>query len=312
MEIGFCAIGEGMDRVISIDNVTKKFGEVAAVRELSLHVAPGTIYGLLGPNGAGKTTTLRMILGIFLPDEGTITLFDGRGISDAKDRVGYLPEERGLYRKMKVGEVLRFFCEIKGIGKETARKSADYWLGRVGLADWKEKKVEELSRGMQQKVQFVATIIHQPELLILDEPFAGLDPVNVSEMKDIVLEQKNAGRTVILSTHIMEQAEKLCDEICLINKGTAVLKGPLSEIKRSYGTDSVQIQYSGDGAFIRELRGVRSVDDYGNYMELKLDRDTEPSELLREICQRVAVMRFEVVEPSLNRIFIEKVTEANE
>ena len=285
---------------------------MVAVRERSREVPEGTIFGLLGPNGAGKTTTLRMTLGIFLPDEGTISVFDGREITDAKDRIGYLPEERGLYRKMKVGEVLRFFCEIKGVGKDAARKSVDYWLERLGLAEWKEKKVEELSRGMQQKVQFIATIIHQPDLLILDEPFSGMDPVSTTEMKDIVVEQKSAGKTIILSTHIMEQAEKLCDEICLINKGTAVLKGPLSEIKRSHGADSVHIQYSGDGSFIKEMRGVRSVDDYGNYVEIRLARDADPSGLLREMCSRVAVTRFELVEPSLNRIFIEKVTETHE
>jgi len=301
-----------VDSIISVNAVTKKFGDVVAVRELSFAVREGTIFGLLGPNGAGKTTTLRMTLGIFLPDEGTISIFVGQEIADAKDRIGYLPEERGLYRKMKVGEVLRFFCEIKGVHKETARKSVDYWLERLGLAEWKEKKVEELSRGMQQKVQFIATIIHQPDLLILDEPFSGMDPVSTTEMKDIVVEQKSAGKTIILSTHIMEQAEKLCDEICLLNKGRAVLKGPLSEIKRSHGADSVQMRYTGDGSFIREMRGVNSVDDYGNYVEIRLVRDADPSGLLREICSRVAVTRFEVVEPSLNRIFIEKVTEAHE
>lgn len=301
-----------MEPIVCVKAVTKRFGDVTAVRELSLDVAPGTIYGLLGPNGAGKTTTLRMILGIFLPDEGTISVFNGQGIENAKSRIGYLPEERGLYRKMKVGDVLRFFCEIKGVDKTTSVRRVDYWLEKVGLADWKDKKVEELSRGMQQKVQFIATVIHEPDLLILDEPFSGMDPVNTAQMKDIVVEQKNAGRTIILSTHIMEQAEKLCDEICLINKGRAVLKGPLAEIKRGYGTDSVHIQYSGDGSFIKQMPGVKSVDDYGNYIELKLSRDADASALLREICTKVAVTRFEVVEPSLNRIFIEKVSQADE
>jgi len=301
-----------MSPVISVSDVTKRFGDVTAVRELSFEVPQGTIFGLLGPNGAGKTTTLRMILGIFLPDEGSISVLDGQGVEEAKDRIGYLPEERGLYRKMKVGDVLRFFCEIKGVGKETARKSVNYWLDRFGLADWENKKVEELSRGMQQKAQFIATIIHQPDLLILDEPFSGMDPVSTAQMKDIVIEQKNAGTTIILSTHIMEQAEKLCDEICLINKGTAVLKGSLAEIKRSYGTDSVHIRYSGDGSFIEQLPGIESVDDYANYIELKVSRDADASALLREICTKVAVTRFEVVEPSLNRIFIEKVTQTDE
>jgi ABC-2 type transport system ATP-binding protein len=301
-----------MNPIISVVGVTKRFGDVAAVRELSLEVSPGTIYGLLGPNGAGKTTTLRMVLGIFLPDEGTISVFNGQGSEDAKRRIGYLPEERGLYRKMKVGDVLQFFSEIKGVDKRTSAGRVDSWLDKVGLGDWKQKKVEELSRGMQQKVQFIATVIHEPDLLILDEPFSGMDPVNTAQMKDIVLEQKNAGKTVVFSTHIMEQAEKLCDEICLLNKGRAVLKGPLAEIKRSYGTDSVHIQYSGDGSFIKQMPGVRSVDDYGNYVELKLSRDADASALLREICTKVAVTRFEVVEPSLNRIFIENVSEANE
>jgi ABC-2 type transport system ATP-binding protein len=301
-----------VNNIISVQSVTKRFGDVVAVRELSFEVRPGTIFGLLGPNGAGKTTTLRMILGIFLPDEGTISVFNGQETGDVKDRIGYLPEERGLYRKMKVGEVLQFFCEIKGVEKETARRGVDFWLERLKLGEWKEKKVEELSRGMQQKVQFIATIIHQPDLLILDEPFSGMDPVSTAEMKDIVVERKNSGTTIILSTHIMEQAEKLCDEICLIDKGTAVLQGSLSEIKRGYGTDSVHIQYSGDGSFIRGMEGVRGVDDYGNYVEVKLARDADPSQLLREICSRLRVTRFEVVEPSLNRIFIEKVTESHE
>jgi ABC-2 type transport system ATP-binding protein len=298
--------------MISVESVTKRFGEVVAVRDLSFQVPQGTIFGLLGPNGAGKTTTLRMILGIFLPDEGTISVFDGQGITEARDKIGYLPEERGLYRKMKVGDVLGFFCEIKGVEKRRGRERVDYWLERVGLADWKGKKVEELSRGMQQKVQFIATVIHEPDLLILDEPFSGMDPVNTAQMKDIVIEQKNAGKTIILSTHIMEQAERLCDEICLINKGQAILKGTLSEIKRSYGTDSVHIRYSGDGSFIERLPEIESVDDYGNYIELKLSRDADASALLREICTKVAVTRFEIVEPSLNRIFIEKVSQADE
>lgn len=309
-EVKLPTVDRGMSNIISVNGVTKKFGDVVAVRELSFGVRQGTIFGLLGPNGAGKTTTLRMILGIFLPDEGAISIFDGQGIADARDRIGYLPEERGLYKKMKVGELLRFFCEIKGVAKEVARRSGDYWLERMRLAEWKEKKVEELSRGMQQKVQFIATIIHQPELLILDEPFSGMDPVSTAEMKDIVVEHKSSGKTIILSTHIMEQAEKLCDEICLINKGTAVLKGLLTEIKRSYGADSVHIRYTGDGSFIKEIRGVESVDDYGNYVEIQLAGDADPSRLLREICSRVAVTRFEVVEPSLNRIFIEKVSES--
>jgi len=188
----------------------------------------------------------------------------------------------------------------------------EVWLERLDVAETLDEPVRDLSKGMQQKVQFIATIIHQPDLLILDEPFSGMDPVNTAEMKDIVVEQKSAGKTIILSTHIMEQAEKLCDEICLINKGTAVLKGSLAEIKRSYGTDSVHIQYSGDGSFIEQLPGIESVDDYANYIELKLSRDADASALLREICTKVAVTRFEVVEPSLNRIFIENVSEADE
>jgi ABC-2 type transport system ATP-binding protein len=301
-----------MKNIISIENVTKSFGDVVAVRGLSLEVPQGAVYGLLGPNGAGKTTTLRMILGIFLPDEGTISILNGQKIEEARNRVGYLPEERGLYRKMKVGDVLRFFCEIKGVAKETARKQADYWLERLRLADWKNKKVEELSRGMQQKVQFIATLIHEPDLLILDEPFSGMDPVNTEEMKDIVIEQKERGRTIVLSTHIMEQAERLCDEICLLNKGAAVLQGKLTELKRSYGTDAVHVQYAGDGSFMRQLDEVKSVDDYGSYAEIRLKQGADASQLLRRICGELAVTRFEVVEPSLNRIFIEKVTESDE
>lgn len=297
---------------LSVENVSKRFDHFTAVDALSLQVPTGTMYGLLGPNGAGKTTTLRMIMNITLPDTGRIEIL-GKPMSEKlKEHIGYLPEERGLYPKMKVGETILFFGEIKGMSAAAAQTKMDYWLGRLDLLAWKEKKVNELSKGMQQKIQFITTIMNDPALIILDEPFAGLDPVNADLLKDIMLELKKQGRTIIFSTHRMEQVEKLCDNICLINKAKKVLDGSLREIKRGYGKNTVIVEFEGDDAFLHDPRFVLSANNYGQYAELKLQPGANAQELLRSMVERTTITRFEVAEPSLNEIFKEVVGQSVE
>jgi len=297
---------------LQIEGISKRFGDFYAVKNLSLKVPQGTIYGLLGPNGAGKTTTIRMVMNIIIPDEGSIKVLNQKMDEEMKERIGYLPEDRGLYPKMKVGELLLFLGEIKGLKGAEARKQIDFWLKRFDLSDWRYKKVEELSRGMQQKLQFIVTVIHKPELVILDEPFGGLDPVNTKLLKDIMLEMKENGGTIIFSTHRMEQVEMICDNICLINKAEMVLEGNLSEIKKQYGKNTVVLDYEGDGSFIRDLPEIEKIDDYGKFMEIKLKEKHDPQNLLPKLVGKVAISKFEVREPTLNSIFIEKVGERDE
>ncbi len=301
-----------MVNALEVQNITKKFGDFSAVEDLSFRIPAGTVYGLLGPNGAGKTTTIRMVMNIIIPDQGSVKVLNKTMDERMKERIGYLPEDRGLYPKMKVGELLLFLAEIKGLSRERARKASDFWLDRFDLADWKNKKVEQLSKGMQQKVQFIVTVLHDPELIILDEPFAGLDPVNTKLIKDIMLEMKEKGRTVVFSTHRMEQVEMICDNICLINKARLVLEGNLSRIKKQYGKNTAVLEYEGDGGFIGSLPEVVKVDDYGKYMEIKLRENVDPQEVLSRIVGRVRINRFEIQEPSLNAIFIEKVGDRHE
>jgi ABC-2 type transport system ATP-binding protein len=297
---------------LEVRNISKTYGDFRAVQDLSFKIPAGTVYGLLGPNGAGKTTTIRMVMNIILPDEGSIRVLDQTMTEKMKERIGYLPEDRGLYPKMKVGELLLFLAGIKGLGRERARAAGDAWLRRFDLADWEDKKVEQLSKGMQQKIQFIVTVIHEPELIILDEPFAGLDPVNTKLIKDIMLEMKERGRTVVFSTHRMEQVEMICDNICLINKARMVLEGNLSEIKKRHGKNTVVLEYEGDAGFIKSLPEVEKIDDYGKYMEIKLRESADPQDLLSKLIGQIRIGRFEVQEPSLNAIFIEKVGERHE
>jgi ABC-2 type transport system ATP-binding protein len=294
-----------------IDHITKRFGSFYAVKELSLKIPEGTIYSLLGPNGAGKTTTIRMVMNIIMPDEGTIRVLDEKMDERMKSRVGYLPEDRGLYPKMKVGEHLLFLSELKGIRGPEARERIEHWLKRMDLIGWKHKKVEELSRGMQQKIQFIATVIHQPDLIILDEPFSGLDPVNTKLLKDIMLEMKNHGRTIIFSTHRMEQVEMISDNICLINKAERILEGNLSQIKKQHGKNTVVLDYEGDASFIPSLPEVDKIDDYGKFMEIKMKEKSDPQSLLEKMAGRIRINKFEVREPSLNAIFIDRVGESH-
>ena len=295
--------------MLSLEKVTKRYAGHTAVEDLSLVVEPGVIYGLLGPNGAGKTTTIRMTMGIIEPDEGTIRLFDEPFSEKSKERIGYLPEERGLYRKMKVLDHLVFLGAIKGLPSQAAAARARRWLERVELADWADKPVEALSKGMQQKVQFVSTILHEPRLVILDEPFSGLDPLNTQLLMDIIVAMKNDGITLILSTHLMDQVEKLCGRICLIDRGRKVLDGKLDEIKRRFGHNVVSIRVPGGRAVFESHPAVAAVRETGRDLALTLNDGFDPGEILRHALGRGPVERFEIGEMSLHDIFIAQVRE---
>ena len=293
-----------------LEHVTKSFGEFTAVDDLSLQVRPGRVFGLIGPNGAGKTTTIRMIVNITVPDSGTIELLGQRMNTTLQDRIGYLPEERGLYKKMKVGEQLRFFAELKDLRGAEANKRIDEWLERLELSAWKEKRTKELSKGMQQKVQFITAVIHDPDLVILDEPFSGLDPVNVDLMKETILEQKAKGKTIILSTHQMEIAEKLCDDVCMINRSHKVLDGRLREIRRSFSRNAVALQFEGSDGLLNDPALVANIRQHGEDTEVLLAPGASAQTLLKRLVESgVSISKFELVEPSLHDIFIEKVRE---
>ena len=296
---------------VRLKNVSKRFGEFTAVSDLSIAVGAGRIFGLLGPNGAGKTTTLRMIVNITAPDTGRILVF-GRQLDPAlQDRIGYLPEERGLYKRMKVVDQLRFFAELKNVGGKEVEQRIDSWLKRLKIFEWKNKKSMELSKGMQQKVQFITAILHDPDLLILDEPFSGLDPVNVELLKEIVLDLKRAGKTIIFSTHHMEVAEKICDDICLLNRSHKILDGSLRQIKQGFGRNAVALRIEGDSQILRDPTLVSNIDQHSDELEVLLAPDASPQDLLRKlVTSGVIVTKFEMIEASLNDIFIEKVSEA--
>jgi ABC-2 type transport system ATP-binding protein len=296
---------------LALERVSKKFDEFVAVDELSLEVRAGRIYGLLGPNGAGKTTTIRMIVNILAPDAGSILLF-GQPMSERlQDRIGYLPEERGLYKKMRVGDQIRYFGELKGLSPKEAETRLDRWLERLKLSEWKNHKTNELSKGMQQKIQFITTVLHEPDLLILDEVFSGLDPVNAELMKDVLLELKAERRTIIFSTHMMSQAEELCDDICLINRSRKVLEGSLREVKRGFGRRAVALRAEGGDGALGDARLVAGVKSYGDYVEVLLAEGADAQELLRRLVEAGArITRFEQVEPSLHDIFLQEVGES--
>jgi len=294
-----------------LEHVTKRFGGFTAVSDLSLQVRPGRVFGLIGPNGAGKTTTIRMIVNITAPDSGRIELFGQQMNTALQDRIGYLPEERGLYKKMKVGEQLRFFAELKDLRGPEADKRVDDWLKRLELSAWKDKRTKELSKGMQQKVQFITAVIHDPDLVILDEPFSGLDPVNVDLMKETILEQKAARKTIILSTHQMEIAEKLCDDVCMINRAHKVLDGRLREIRRSFSRNAVALQFAGGDGLLNDSSLVANVRQHDEGFEVLMAPGANPQALLKRLVDSGAVVtKFELVEPTLHDIFIEKVREA--
>src|SRR5438552_13578568 len=301
---------EETNPTLVLEHVTKRFGGFTAVSDLSLQVRPGRVFGLIGPNGAGKTTTIRMIVNITAPDSGRIEIFGQQITRGLQDRIGYLPEERGLYKKMKVGEQLKFFAELKNVAGKEAEKRVDRWLARLKLTEWKNKKSMELSKGMQQKVQFITAILHEPDLLILDEPFSGLDPVNVELLKDIVLDLKAAGRTIIFSTHQMEIADKICDDICLINHSRKALDGSLREIKQSFGRNSVALRIEGSNETLNDPSLVSKIERHSDEIEALLAPGANAQDLLKKlIASGVMVSKFEMIEPSLNDIFIEKVSE---
>jgi len=290
---------------VELNNICKSYNDKLVVNNVSFTVAQGEIFGLIGPNGAGKTTIIRIMMDITKPDSGETSIL-GENLSEAtKNRVGYLPEERGLYRKVRVLETLVYLASLKGLGVRAARSRAEELLQRVDMLPHKDKKVEELSRGMGQIIQFLVTIIHDPQLLILDEPFAGLDPVNTKLLKEIILELKSQGKAIILSTHMMNEVEVLCDRILMINEGRTVLYGELAEIKSRYRNNSVFLEFDG---VLGEIEGVLGKKDHGEYVELFLDGETPPQKILEQLASHgVSVNRFEVSTPSLNEIFLQVV-----
>jgi ABC-2 type transport system ATP-binding protein len=293
--------------MLTVRNLRKEYDTVVAVDGVSLDVRRGELFGLLGPNGAGKTTTIRTVLNIIQPDAGEIA-FDGKPFTPSMwDIIGYLPEERGLYRKSKIINAILYFASLKGLAPKDARPLAAYWLERFGLKGEAYRKIEELSKGNQQKVQLIISIIHRPQLLILDEPFTGLDPVNQILLKDVLMELRQKNVAIIFSTHQMEQVEKMCDNICLINRGKPVLNGPLAEVKKQYGKNSIRVEFEGDASFLKTAPDVRRADVYQNYAELELADMTRSGALLKSLNERVALRKFEVVEPSLNSIFLDVV-----
>jgi ABC-2 type transport system ATP-binding protein len=299
-----------MDHALTLHGVTKRFGSFTAVSELSLEVPKGCIYGFLGQNGAGKTTTIRMVMSIFHPDSGTISVLGHPDAAEVKDRLGYLPEEKGLYKKMKTAEIVAYFGKLKGMDRSTANLKAKELLTRFGLGDWLDKRCEAMSKGMGQKVQVLGTIIHEPELVILDEPFSGLDPVNRDTMRDIILDMKRQGRTVIFSTHGMEQAEQLCDYVMMIHKSKLQFAGTLRQVKG--GRDlGIQLDYDGDGRVLQQLPGLARVNDNGKHAEIYLRPGADAQQALRWLVDRVTVKRFDHSEPSLHEIFIRTVEDAN-
>jgi ABC-2 type transport system ATP-binding protein len=287
---------------VQLDHVTKTFGPFTAVDDLSLQVPTGTIYGFIGPNGSGKTTTLRMIMHILHPDSGEITVLGEHSFRAANNRVGYLPEERGLYKQMKVRDVLHFYAALKGM--RDSKQAVDSWLERLDLAAWADKKVEALSKGMSQKVQFIATVVAKPEVVLLDEPFSGLDPVNMDVLREAVLELRRQGATIIFSTHDMAVAEKMCDFIFMIYKGRKVLDGTLDSIQTGYGTDTVRVRIECNGHSLMDLPGVVKVVDFGRWQELRLERGADVQSLLAVLLTRGRVLHFELGRPSLHDIFV--------
>jgi ABC-2 type transport system ATP-binding protein len=297
--------------MLEVQNLYKKYGNVVAVDGVSFQAKPGKIFGLIGPNGAGKTTTMRMILNITKPSTGKI-IFDGiKSLSDLYNHVGYLPEERGLYKKSKVIDLILYFASLKGMKKKTARIEALNWLDRLKIKDIANRKIEELSKGNQQKIQFITSIVHNPNILILDEPFTGFDPINQQEIKNIILDFSNSGKILILSTHQMDYAEKLCSEIFLTNKGKEVCSGSLSEIKKRFGGQHIKLKFEGDENFIKNDSNVLQYEFFNGYVELQLKESIIPSDYLKSIVDKTTLTDFSVIEPSLNRIFIDLVNQSS-
>jgi ABC-2 type transport system ATP-binding protein len=287
---------------IEIDKITKTFNGFTAVNQLSLKVPKGSIYGFIGPNGSGKTTTIRMIMNIFYPDNGAIKILGKEHIGSTHENIGYLPEERGLYKKMKVRELLQFYGQLRKTNQINSK--INYWLKKLELSDWSEKKIEALSKGMSQKIQFISTIIHEPEIIILDEPFSGLDPVNADILKSAILELRDKGATIIFSTHDMNMAERMCDYIFMIYKGNKVLDGTLTEIQDKYGTDTILLQTEAGIKILQDIPGIEKINDFGQVQEIRIGENVDTQDILKAIVQKTKVYKFEITKPSLNDIFI--------
>ena len=288
--------------IIELQNITKRFNGITAVNCLSLNVPEKSVYGFIGPNGSGKTTTIRMIMNILYPDEGKLFLFGKEHTGARVDNVGYLPEERGLYKKMKIRELLRFHGELKN-GKDL-NNEINRWLKKLDLSEYADKKVETLSKGMSQKLQFIVTVIDRPALIILDEPFSGLDPVNAEILRSAILDLQQQGATVIFSTHDMNMAEKMCDYIFMIYKGKKVLDGTLTSIQDQYGSDTIRIHVEKGLSAMQNIRGIEKINDFGQMQEIRISKDSDTQKILSEIMTRTRIYRFEVTRPSLNDIFI--------
>jgi ABC-2 type transport system ATP-binding protein len=297
-----------MSTVVTLDRISKAYEQKIAVKDLSLQIDEGIMFGLLGPNGSGKTSTIRMMIGITMPDSGSVNLFGKPFTRDGLKRVGYLPEERGLYKKMKVMDQLVFMGELRGLDPAVAGRRAHDWCERMQILEAVGKKTEELSKGMQQKIQFIATLLHDPELVIMDEPFSGLDPVNATLLQDTLIELRKAGKAILFSTHRMDQVEKLCDSICLIDRGHAVLQGGMREVKSRYERNHVVMTYEGDSSFLRHP-AIAGYKDYAGQVEIQLKPGANAQDLLREAVQKATITKFELVEPSLEEIFIRTVGE---
>jgi ABC-2 type transport system ATP-binding protein len=292
--------------VVELAGVTKTYESKIAVRNLDLSIDAGQMFGLLGPNGAGKTSSIRMMMGITMPDSGHIALFGKNFDRKNLDNVGYLPEERGLYKKMRVLEQLIFFGQLHGLNANDARRRATDWAARIDIADALEKKTEELSKGMQQKIQFIGSILHSPKLIVMDEPFSGLDPVNAVLLERTLLELKDEGSAILFSTHRMDQVEKLCDSICLINHGEAVLSGRVREIKSRYERNHVIVEFEGDASFLKSAE-IAEAKNFSGHAEIRLKEHGDAQKLLHEAASAARIYRFELVEPSLEEIFIRTV-----
>ncbi len=289
---------------VRLSGVTKTFGSHTAVSDFNLDIPDGTIVGLLGPNGSGKTTMIRMIMAILLPDRGTVELLGGFPDFARRNRVGYLPEERGVYEKMKVLEQLVFLGELRGLARREVQTRAGHWLERLGLAEWSGKKIQELSKGMQQKVQFIGTVLHDPEMLILDEPFSGLDPINQEVLEAIVREERERGKTILFSTHMMEQAERLCERVCLISRSRKVLDGDLKKLKRRERSGVVAVEFEGDDRWLARL-GIRDIEKVDDAHHIPIGHHVGGDEILAAaFAADMTLRRFEVLEPSLREIFV--------
>ena len=295
--------------ILALDNVTKTYGRKIAVDAVSFSVPNGSIFGLLGPNGAGKTSTIRMITGITLPDKGAINLFGESQKADHQNQIGYMPEERGLYRKLTVRNQLEYLGALKGLDSQTLKKAIDFWLDRFEIRSWEKKKTSDLSKGMQQKVQFVLTLLHDPQLLVLDEPLSGLDPVNAELINEVILELREKGKTIILSTHRMEQVEQLCDEIAMMNEGKIVLSGKVRELKARSGRTLVSIRFTGDASFLKTFgeSRVKILENTPNEILMELGPSEKPHDLLKNIMDYLDIQKWEIVEPPIKELFLEAI-----